>query len=238
MSRSARIALDFAGEETAFRLGVSELEELQEATDQGPLVFLHGLENGIWRTRHVRDVIRLGLIGAGSRPKEAAAFVRQHVEKQAEPITLDFGDGEYPFLLTPSTLQALEDARDCGAFMIYTKLSHGSWKTQDVREVLRSALIGGGLPPEKTDHLIRFYVDARPAWEENAKIAAAVIISALKDGYLTASLAAADIVRAAIVEVQDDPVPKSEARSRKTATRSRAENGASGSITKSAPPSA
>jgi len=93
-------------------------------------------------------------------------------------IELDFGDGTYSFRLGWGELQKLQEACDAGPFAIFNRLGDYSFKAQDVREILRLGLIGGGLEPTKALQLVRDYVEERPLME-NVPLCQAVLGSAL-----------------------------------------------------------
>lgn len=77
MSRNGEVDLDIAGETHRFRLGIGDLEALQEATDTGAAEHLHRLFLGRDYTfRHVREIIRVGLIGGGMPVPHAYAIQR------------------------------------------------------------------------------------------------------------------------------------------------------------------
>ena len=92
MTRRAYIDLDFADGEHRFKLGLAELEELQEKCDAGPPVILDRLagsmgQSGVagllaggarWRTHDVTETIRIGLIGGGMPPLKALALTRRY----------------------------------------------------------------------------------------------------------------------------------------------------------------
>lgn len=81
---------DLGGELRRFALPLGQLEELDEKTGTGPLAALTRLLDGSWRLPDVRDTIRLGLIGGGLPPVDAAKLVRRHVDgrplEEAVPI--------------------------------------------------------------------------------------------------------------------------------------------------------
>lgn len=81
MSRSGKVDFDWADGRHAFRLGLGELEELQERVDAGPAEVLRRLYHGTWKVAEVREPIRLGLIGAGT----SAADARKLVDRYAGP---------------------------------------------------------------------------------------------------------------------------------------------------------
>lgn len=66
----------------------------------------------------------------------------------------DLGEGVYPLCLRIGELEQLEEVMDCGMATIYRRLTDGDWKVKDVREVLRLALIGGGMPPYEAAGMI------------------------------------------------------------------------------------
>lgn len=77
MSRNGEVDLDIAGETHRFRLSIGDLEALQEATDIGATEHLHRLFVGRDYTfRHVREIIRAGLIGGGMPVPQAYAILR------------------------------------------------------------------------------------------------------------------------------------------------------------------
>lgn len=80
MSRRAIIERPFADGRYSFRLGVGELELLQEATDCGPMELQQRLLRGLWRQADVRETLRLGLIGGGMQPEAALTKIEQYVD--------------------------------------------------------------------------------------------------------------------------------------------------------------
>lgn len=80
MSRDASIELDFADGTYKFRLAIGQLAELDEKTDRGPLELLSMIDNHTWRPLHVREVIRLGLIGGGTAPAKATTLLKRYVD--------------------------------------------------------------------------------------------------------------------------------------------------------------
>lgn len=82
MSRRGTIAFEWAGERRLFRLPISSLVELQEATDSGPYLLFNRLDGGNWRVSDISNVIMFGLIGGGVSPPLASALVSRHVERR------------------------------------------------------------------------------------------------------------------------------------------------------------
>jgi hypothetical protein len=98
-------------------------------------------------------------------------------------ITLDFADGEHVFRLRYGELMQLQDACDAGPIWILNRMltpnaDNRGWRIQDVSQVLRLGLIGGGLEPLKALRLVREYVEMRPPME-NLLHAQAVLSAAL-----------------------------------------------------------
>lgn len=85
MSRGGEIELEWGGEDRRFRLAIGQLRELQDRTNAGPLELLKRLQDGTWRVDDARDTLRLGLIGGGMKPDEAAKLVRQYVDDYGYP---------------------------------------------------------------------------------------------------------------------------------------------------------
>lgn len=79
-NRNGAVALDFADGAHHFRLGMGELEELQEKTGVGPFRLTERLMSGDWYVADVRETIRLGLIGGGLDPLKALGIVRNYVD--------------------------------------------------------------------------------------------------------------------------------------------------------------
>lgn len=74
--------ITFADGEYDFRLAWGELVELQEKCDAGPMVVLDRLHSGAWRVEDVSNIIRLGLIGAGTPPPTARTLTVRYVEQR------------------------------------------------------------------------------------------------------------------------------------------------------------
>ncbi len=77
MSRSAKITLLF-DQPRDFRLGIGQLEELQERCDAGPEEIFDRLKTNRWRTQDVQQTLRLGLIGAGETVGVAALLIERN----------------------------------------------------------------------------------------------------------------------------------------------------------------
>lgn len=93
-------------------------------------------------------------------------------------IELDFGDGTYSFRLGWGELATLQEECDAGPYMILHRLHSHQWRVQDIANVIRLGLVGGGMPPADALKKIRQYVERRPPLE-NHPIAIAVISAGL-----------------------------------------------------------
>lgn len=80
MSRQADINIVWGDGETYFRIGIGEMEKLQEARDVGPFVLLDRLLAGRWFVQDIRETLRWGLIGGGKTPVEAARLLKLYFE--------------------------------------------------------------------------------------------------------------------------------------------------------------
>lgn len=79
MSRNATATFPWADGVYTFRLGIAELEELQEKCNAGPRVILSRIEMGAWRLSDLRETLRLGLIGGDMKPMAALTLVDRYV---------------------------------------------------------------------------------------------------------------------------------------------------------------
>lgn len=77
MSRTAKVRLVF-DEPRDFRLGIGQLEELQERCDAGPEELFSRLGGSRWRVADIQQTLRLGLIGAGEAVAKAALLVERN----------------------------------------------------------------------------------------------------------------------------------------------------------------
>ncbi|WP_343229054.1 gene transfer agent family protein [Rhizobium setariae] len=84
MSRHAAIELDWADGTYTFRLGLSEIEELERKRDLGIFQIVTRLSPEIRQCRlpDISEVIRLGLIGGGKSPTDALVLVRRYVDER------------------------------------------------------------------------------------------------------------------------------------------------------------
>lgn len=93
-------------------------------------------------------------------------------------ITSDFADDTYEFRLSWGELIKLQEARDTGPYLVLNRLLNGGWLVQDISDVIRLGLVGGGMEPVKALKLVRSYVEARVPLE-NLVLAQRVLGAAL-----------------------------------------------------------
>lgn len=77
-------------------------------------------------------------------------------------VMLPFADGDYEFRLAWAELLMLQESRNCGPFVVLDRLTSGQWMIEDIAEVLRIGLIGGGIEPGKAVKMVRSYVQGFP----------------------------------------------------------------------------
>jgi hypothetical protein len=74
------ITKEFADGAYSFRLAYGQWLELQETLNCGPLELYVNLLQRKWRVQHLREIIRIGLIGGGTNPPDALRMVKRYVE--------------------------------------------------------------------------------------------------------------------------------------------------------------
>jgi hypothetical protein len=83
-------------------------------------------------------------------------------------LTEPFGDGDHHFRLAWAQLEKIQEACDAGPYVVLDRLASGRWRLEDIREVIRYGLIGGGMTPVEALKLVREYVEGRPPHESLA----------------------------------------------------------------------
>lgn len=91
-------------------------------------------------------------------------------------VVLAFGDGEYLFRLGWGEIAKLQEARDCGPFVLHDRLRDSSCRVEDIAEVIRWGLIGGGLTPTEAMQKLKLFVQDRPPAE--TRLIAYVVMAA------------------------------------------------------------
>lgn len=109
-------------------------------------------------------------------------------------VRLPWLGGEHPFrVATYGQMRLLQETCDAGPQEILQRLMGGRWRVDDVREVIRIGLIGGGMESEKAMALVKVTIDDSANWTEFATLAKGILLA----GLLAGSQAA-----------QDEPVGK------------------------------
>lgn len=90
MSVDGTCTVEWAGEERTFRLAIGEMRQLFELVNRprlaigapviGPMSLLTSLQRGDAWPSEVREIIRLGLVGAGMKNDRALVLIKELVE--------------------------------------------------------------------------------------------------------------------------------------------------------------
>lgn len=76
-----------------------------------------------------------------------------------------FGDGERAFTLTDPMIAELERLTGTGIGSLFLRLTRSDFRLNDLTEVIRLGLIGGGTSPEDAARLVETYGRHRPIAE-------------------------------------------------------------------------
>ena len=91
---------------------------------------------------------------------------------------ITFGDGEYDFRLAWGQLVELQERCSAGPLFVLNRLNSGEWRIEDISNVIRLGLVGGGMSPTDALTKVRRYVEERPPLE-NHTLAVVVLQAAL-----------------------------------------------------------
>lgn len=116
-------------------------------------------------------------------------------------LTIDFGDGTYKFRLGYRELMELQEKADAGPAWILQRLmspnaENRGWRVEDIANVIRLGLIGGGMAPTEAVKLVRRYVEGRPMMESvfpAQNILAAALVGAPDEEKKSADQAAGSV---------------------------------------------
>ena len=111
-------------------------------------------------------------------------------------VRLFLYDDEYDFRLTIKGLSEVQEKCNAGPLQIITRLQSGEYRIEEVLEVLRIGLIGGGMSPGKAYSLVNNSVGSFVEYADGDK--------------LSPRFVAASILMAALVGPEDEPVGKQE----------------------------
>lgn len=105
-------------------------------------------------------------------------------------VELNWEGGEHIFALRIGELRALQDKCDAGPEEVFNRLRLGSWRVNDILEVIRLGLIGGGMSRAEAGPLVAQITEDRPI--------------------LSFKITAIAILAASLLGVKDDPVGEPE----------------------------
>ncbi|THK38104.1 gene transfer agent family protein [Ensifer sp. MPMI2T] len=83
-------------------------------------------------------------------------------------IDLDWGDSTYRFALRWGELAELQERVDAGPYVVLHRLHSHQWRIEDISNVIRLGLIGGGMEPAAALRKVRTYVESRPPLENHS----------------------------------------------------------------------
>ncbi len=89
-------------------------------------------------------------------------------------LTRAWADGTYTFRLAWGELIMLQEATDCGPFVLLQRMAIGGWLVQEIAHIVRLGLIGGGMDPVPALKLVEAYVEKRPPLE-NTELAIKIL---------------------------------------------------------------
>lgn len=98
MSLDIGVTDDWADGTYTFRLGVKQLDELQDITGIGAELLYYRFTTPTqsernWKTRWMRETIRLALIGGGTEPTKAEKLCRIYVDDEPKLPNLTYAIG-------------------------------------------------------------------------------------------------------------------------------------------------
>lgn len=82
MSRHGLVTMPWADGTYSFRLGLDEMEEIEEKFDRSIFDISDALRNRTAKSSEILHVLRIGLIGGGMKPIEALALTRRYVDQR------------------------------------------------------------------------------------------------------------------------------------------------------------
>lgn len=80
-------------------------------------------------------------------------------------VTLEWGDGTHTFRLAWGGWKEIDEKCKCGPAEMLDRLINRRWRVDDLYEIVRLGLIGGGKSPVDALTLARRYVQERPLME-------------------------------------------------------------------------
>ena len=84
-------------------------------------------------------------------------------KKTKMDVNAFFGDADHRFTLNPvEHLRELQEKTGVGPMALFRRLYSGNYDTDDIREIIRVGLVGGGLSASEAHKLVKRYIDAEP----------------------------------------------------------------------------
>lgn len=93
-------------------------------------------------------------------------------------ITITWADDDHVFRTRLGEWREIQKVCDAGLIEIMDRMQTRKWRVEDVREVIRIGLIGGGKTPTHALGLVKRYVDERPL-AESLPVALAILMAAV-----------------------------------------------------------
>jgi hypothetical protein len=79
-------------------------------------------------------------------------------KRTAEIHDVFFGEGYYTLSLKMAQLRDLEEILDKSMVNLLTRMMSGDWRVNELSEICRLALIGGGMNPQQAFRLVNSYL--------------------------------------------------------------------------------
>ncbi len=70
-----------------------------------------------------------------------------------------WADGEHTFRLAIGAMRELQTKTGTGPYKVLERLRDNDWRVDEIREVIRLGLIGGGMAPSEVNRLVVAYFD-------------------------------------------------------------------------------
>lgn len=71
--------------------------------------------------------------------------------------SFEWADGTYKFRLGIGECRELQEKTDCGPYELLRRVDAGTWRVDELIEVIRCGLIGGGMKPTEALRLVKRY---------------------------------------------------------------------------------
>ncbi len=122
-------------------------------------------------------------------------------------LTREWADGTYTFRLAWGCWKEINEKCGIGPAELLDRLLNRKWRADDLAEVIRLGLIGGGMAPVDALRMVRSYVHERPLLESVS--ISLEIVSASLFGPADGEKRAGEAVVAKVPGTGDSPLPLS-----------------------------